>query len=180
MARKTTTGLRNCLSGLLALVVALTGAAHAVAGPSDTALPTFSGGGAAVHAYTAVGVIKNNDVETVFMCTNVDTGPINIGVEVFDAAGVLANSVNAGNGAILAVAVGSTVSFGTSGTPLLTEDTTITALPNLKNGSGRVVASTKNVACTAIVLDELHAVIDPAFSNSPPPTAVSLPLIRVP
>ena len=180
MPRKTMTGGPRSVARAVAAAIGLVAATTAVAGPTDTALPTFSDGGAAVHAYTAAGVVKNNDVETVFICTNVDTVPINIGVEVFDKDGVLANSINAGNGASLAVAVGSTVSFGTSGTALLTEDVRMMGLPNLKNGSGRVVATTKNVACTAIVLDELHAVIDPAFSNSPPPTAVNLPLVRVP
>ncbi len=162
------------------LGVALTYAGFVHAGPTDTPLPTFNGGGSAVHVYTAVGVIKNNNLETAFFCTNVDTVAINIGVEVFDKAGVLANSINAGEGAVLGVAVGRTVTIATSGTALLTEDAQIPGLPSLRNGSGRVLATTKNVSCTAMVLDELHQIVDPAFFSDPPPTVVHLPLIRVP
>ena len=167
------------------LGLALTYAGFVHAGPTDTPLPTFAGGGSAVHVYTAVGVIKNNSLETAFFCTNVDTVAINIGVEVFDKAGVLANSINAGEGAILNVAVGQTVTIATSGTALLTDDAQIPGLPALRNGSGRVVATTKNVSCTAMVVDELHEIHDPLDpldpqALDPPPTAVHLPLIRVP
>jgi hypothetical protein len=73
------------------------------------------------------------------------------------------------------------VTVGTSGTAVLTENTTITALPNLRNGSGRVVATSKNIACTAMLVDELHEIVDPLINpNIPPPTVVNLPLIRVP
>jgi hypothetical protein len=151
------------------------------AGPTDTPLPTFSNGTAAVHVYTAVGVIKNNDIETVFICTNLDTSPVSIGVEVFTNTGAPTNAIASDNGAFLGVAVGATVTLGTSGTALLTENATITALPNLRNGSGRVVATTKNIACTAMLVDELHEIVDPLINpNIPPPTVVNLPLIRVP
>jgi hypothetical protein len=160
------------------VILALAGVAHA--GPTNTPLPTFSGGSPAVHVYTAVGVIKNNNMETAFICTNVHTAPAHIGIEVFDAAGTLGNSVNAGNGALLNVAVGQTVTFATSGTALLSQDQILTGVPNLRNGSGRVVATTKNVSCTAMVLDELHAVEDPLLSPEAPPTVINLPLVRVP
>jgi hypothetical protein len=157
------------------------------AGPTDTPLRSFTDGKASVHVYTAVGVIKNNDVETAFICTNLDTVLVNIGVEVFTNTGGVTNRIDlpppliGGNGAVLDVAVGQTVTISTSGTALLTEDETIGGLPNLRNGSGRVVATTKNIACTAMLLDELHEIVDPLVNpNIPPPTVVNLPLIRVP
>ncbi|MFQ5515456.1 MAG: hypothetical protein ACE5FG_13615 [Myxococcota bacterium] len=168
------------VAGASVLALGLSFAPGAQAGPTNTPLPTFSNGGSAVHVYTAIGVVKNNNIETLFICTNVDSVPVNIGIEVFDAAGTLANSIASGNGQILNVGVGATVTIGTSGTAIFTEDTTIVGLPNLRNGSGRVVATTKNVSCTAMLVDELHAVVDPAFSQSPPPTIVHLPLVRVP
>jgi hypothetical protein len=169
----------------LSLVAAILGYATATrAGPTDTPLPSFSDGKPSLHVYTAVGVIKNNNVETAFICTNVHTAPVHIGVEIFDKTGARANSppngIFNGNGAILNVPVGATRTIATSGTALLTEDATIAGLPSLNNGSGRVVATTKNVSCTAMLLDELHTVEDPALSSLPPPTAVDLPLIRVP
>src|SRR6185436_14290213 len=42
----------------------------ATAGPADTPLPNFSDGKPAVAVYYAFGVIKNNNLETDFVCTN--------------------------------------------------------------------------------------------------------------
>ena len=185
--------LAKAATGVPLLALALTYATWAQAGPTDTPLPTFSNGGAAVHVYTAVGVIKNNNLETIFICTNLDTGPRNVGVETFDKNGALANSIDVPpppvgpcvsptggcGGEFLNLAVGATATIGTSGTAVLTEDVTILGLPTLNNGSGRVVATTKKIACTAMLVDEVHAIEDPP-STAPPPTAVDLPLIRVP
>lgn len=171
----------GALPGASLLVLALTFGTWVQAGPSNTPLPTFSDASPALHVYTAVGVIKNNDLETAFICTNLDTVAVHIGVEVFDKEGVLANSVNAGNGAILNVPVGATRTFATSGTALLTEDALITLLPNLRNGSGRVVATSKTISCSALLLDEVHAIVDPLLCPTcPPPAVAHLPLIRVP
>ena len=177
---RTLTGL-----SLLALVLAYGTWAHA--GPRDTPLPTFSDAKAALHVYTAVGVIKNNDMETAFICTNLDTVVVNIGVEVFNKGGFLANNpatgtgIANGNGEVLNFAVGGTVTIVTSGSALLTDDEQITLLPNLRNGSGRVVATSKDIACTAMLLDELHGIVDPLVCPScPPPAVVHLPLVRVP
>ncbi|MFQ5515457.1 MAG: myxococcus cysteine-rich repeat containing protein [Myxococcota bacterium] len=165
-------------ASLLALSFAYVGPAHA--GPNDTPLPTFSNGATALHVYTAVGVIKNNNVETVFICTNTGSGPVHIGVEVFDKDGGLGNTIAAGNGEILNVPVGATVTFATSGTALISHNERLTALPSLRNGSGRILASSKGITCIAMVLDELHEVFDPMFTISPPPPVINLPLIRRP
>lgn len=157
-----------------------------IAGPSNTPLPTFAGGTPAVAVYYAVGVIKNNNLESDFICTNMDVANVHIGVEVFDETGALRNAIAAGNGAILNLAAGETRTIGTSGTALLHEDATITlnaagnGVSQLRNGSARIVASSKNVQCTAMVLDELHQVRDPLQSPEPPPTSVHIPLVRVP
>jgi len=158
------------------------------AGPADSPLPTFSDGKAAVAVYTAVGVIKNNNLETAFVCTNVDSAPRDIGVELFDETGALRNSVHAGNGAFIDVAPGQTKTVDTSASALLHEDQIITLdltvgnmLNNLRNGSGRVVATSKNVSCMAILVDKFHSICDPAAPcNNPPPTVANLPLTRVP
>ncbi len=169
------------LAGISVLALALSYGMGAQAGPTDSPLPTFSDGKSALHVYTAVGVIKNNDLETVFICTNLDTVAVNIGVEVFDKDGVLANSIALGNGAVLNAAVGATRTIATSGTVLLSDDHQITLLPNLRNGSGRVVATSKSISCTAMLVDEVHAIVDPLLCPTcPPPAVVHLPLIRVP
>ena len=170
------------------LVGALACGRPAHAGPADSPLPTFSDGKAAVAVYTAVGVIKNNNLETAFVCTNVDSAPRDIGVELFDETGALRNSVHAGNGAFLDVAPGQTKTVDTSASALLHEDAIITLdltvgnlVNNLRNGSGRVVATSKNVSCMAMLVDKFHAICDPAAPcNNPPPTVANLPLTRVP
>jgi hypothetical protein len=160
------------------------GLAHA--GPADSPLPTFSDGKAAVAVYNAFGVIKHSGLETDFLCTNVDSVAVDIGVEVFDETGALRNSIAAGSGASLNVSPGRTVTIGTAATAVFHEDLTLTlnsagnGTPTLANGSGRVVATSKNVSCTALLADKLHAIGDPALSSVPPPPFTTLPLVKVP
>jgi hypothetical protein len=169
---------------LLPWMLAWAGSVHA--GPADTPLPTFSDGKPAVAVYHATGVIKNNNLETDFVCTSLEATPVDIGVELFDETGALRNSVAAGEGAFLNVAPGKTVTVGTAGTVAFHEDLTITlngagtGANLLRNGSGRVVGTSKNVLCTALVADKLHAIADPAVSSVPPPPFTSLPLIKLP
>lgn len=173
----------------IALLLWLTvgGWGTAQAGPADTPLPTFSDAKPAVSAYVATGVIKNNNLETVFVCTNLDSGPLDIGVEVFDETGAPRNAINADNGAILDVGPGATVTIATGATAVLHEDGLIaldatgSGMNNLRNGSGRVVATAQSVSCTAMVADKLHSVLDPAtFPNAGAPTMANLPLMRTP
>ena len=93
------------------------------------------------------------------------------------------------NGTVDQVVVGppgTTVTMGTGSTMVLHEDKTIALNANgngadlLRNGSGRIVATSKSIACTALIADKLHAIVDPAVSSLPPPPFTNLPLIRVP
>jgi len=148
-----------------------------LAGMLDTPLPTFSDGKSAQVVGLLPRVIKNHNLETVVVCTNLDTVAANIGLEVFDKDGVLVNSVNAGNGEILNVAVGATRTIGTAATALLTEDHKMTLLPDLRNGSGRVVASEAKVFCAALLVDQLHAIVEPSICPTcPVPSLVSAPV----
>ena len=175
---------RTLAASLLAAVLTQVRMSHA--GPTDTPLPTFSDGKPAVAVYTAVGVIKNNNLETDFLCTNFDSVAVDIGLEVFDETGALRNSIVAGSGALLNVPPGKTVTIGTAGTAVLHEDQTLTlntagtGANQLRNGSGRVVGTSKNISCTALVLDKLHTIEDPATSSLPPPPVANLPLIKLP
>ncbi len=171
----------------LFLVIALLSQPRiAHAGPTDTPLPTFSDGKPSMRVYHAVGVIKANNLQTDVICTNLDSMAVDIGVEVFDETGALRNSIAADNGAFLNVAPGTTVTMGTGSTMVLHEDKTIALNANgngadlLRNGSGRIVATSKSIACTALIADKLHAIVDPGVSSLPPPPFTNLPLIRVP
>ena len=172
--------------GTAAALWMLLQANRAGAGPVDTPLPTFSDNAAAVAVYTAVGVIKNNNLETDFFCTNLDSAPRDIGVEVFDETGARRNDFGPGNGEVLNVAPGVTVTFGTAATVVLHEDVTLTlngagsGANQLRNGSGRVVGTSRSISCTAVLVDKLHAIEDPGVSSKPPPTVASVPLIKVP
>ncbi len=177
---------RRAVFPILFLAAALAAGSPLLAGPTDTPLPTFSDGKAAMLVYAAFGVIKHNNLETDFFCTNVDTAAVDIGIEVFDETGALRNSVAAGSGAILSVAPGKTVTIGTGATIELHEDLTISTLAaggngtnSLKNGSGRVVATSKNISCTALLADKLHTIVDPTVSSVPPPPLTSLPLTKM-
>ena len=172
--------------GLALLLSPFVGAGPAAAGPTDTPLPTFSDGRPAVSVYIAPGVIKNNGLETDFVCTNLDSVAVDIGLEVFDETGALRNSIAAGSGAFLNVGVGKTVTVATAGTAVLHEDQTLalntagSGVNNLRNGSGRVVGTSKNIACTAVLADKLHTIQDPAVSSLPPPSLAEIQLIKLP
>ena len=179
---------RNVTGAILALLLGAL-ARPVYAGPADTPLPTFSDSKPALKVYTAVGVIKNNGLDTDFFCTNLDSAAQDIGVEVFDETGARRNAINVGNnGALLNVAPGQTKTISTGSTKLLHEDAPITldlgvgnTTDNLKNGSGRIVATSKNISCTAVLVDKFHSICDPlAPCNTPPPTVASLPLLPAP
>ena len=175
------------LAAIALLAGALTQSSPTQAGPTDTPLPTFSDGKPALLVYTAAGVIKNNNLETDVACTNLDSVTRNIALQVFDETGALRNDLGAGtNGEFLNVGAGKTVTVGTAGTAVLHEDQTLTLNAGgsganlLRNGSGRVVATSKNISCTAVVLDKLHTIQDPAVSSLPPPPLASVPLVKLP
>ena len=162
-------------------------AALAIAGPADTPLPTFSDSKASLAVYYAFGVIKNNNLETDFVCTNLDAASQNIGVQVFDETGALRNAFGPNsNGEFLAVAPGATITVGTAGTAVLHEDQTLTlngagSTANLlRNGSARIVGTSKNVTCSAMLVDKFHSIVDPTVSSLPPPTMTTIPLTKIP
>jgi len=95
---------RRALVALLVVVAA--GGAPVRAGVQDTPLPTFSDGQAAQLAALIPGAIKDNNVETVVICTNLAPAALDVGLEVFDETGALRNSIAAGDGAFLDVAPG--------------------------------------------------------------------------
>ncbi len=149
-------------------------------GVSDTSLPTFSDGQPAVLAAVITGVVKNNEVESAVMCTNLAVVSVDVGLEVFDHAGVRGNTIAAGNGALLAVAPGRTVTLASGRTAVLHEDAVITLeapVTGLRNGSARVVATSGQLGCVAFAVDRLHTITDLAVCPTcPPPTLAALPV----
>ncbi len=132
--------------------------------PASVALPQFASGNQATHSVDFPGLIKRLDAETDIFCSSIATGAIDIGVQVFKPDGTLANDVTAGNGAILGVTPGSTVTFGTTGTLAIFENTVI-VLPGIAQGMARVVSNSDQLLCSAAVVDA---------GNSPPGAMSSL------
>jgi hypothetical protein len=91
-------------------------------------------------------------METVFLCTSLAAAPIDVGVQIFATDGTLLNDVSRGNGALVGVAPGSTVTLGTTGTAALLESTVI-VIPGVAQGAARIVATSSELSCNALVLD---------------------------
>lgn len=146
-----TAHIRARLAAGIALLAQL-GATPASAGIADTPLSQFSDGKAAQLILAVPGVIKRGRVQTDFLCTSLDSVPVDIGVEVFDPAGTRLNDVASGTGAALDVPPNGTATFGTSGTAAFLESTVI-AIAGVAPGSARVVASSPRVRCNVLVTD---------------------------
>src|SRR5262249_37911326 len=152
------------------------GAAPVRGGVGNTPLPTFADGQPAQLVAVLPTVVKDNELRTYVMCNNFGTTPVDVGVEVFDQSGVRGNTIAAGNGALLGVPSGATVTFSTGATAVFHEEQVITLeLPVtvLGQGSGRVVATALQLrlrAYGAARLPEIPAPPRPA--GGPPPVAV--------
>src|SRR5207247_4970608 len=88
-------------------------------------------------------------------------------------------SVAAGNGALLDVWAGRTVTCSTGATVVMHEEVVVNLEPPvtvLGQGSGRVVTTGLQVACTAYAVDRLHQIRDPRRLPERPPTIIVLPV----
>jgi hypothetical protein len=141
----------RCGALAAALVIGL--AVGARASIVDDPLPRFSSGKESVTVSIVPGVVKRNRLQTDVLCTSRAAGPVDIGVELFDAAGTRLNDVGAGVGAVLDVQPLQTITIGTSTTLALLESTTI-PLTEIEQGVARVVASDAAVQCTAMIVDD--------------------------
>ncbi len=138
---------------LLVLVMIGQHPGRARAGLGTTALPQFADGKPSVQVLAAPGVVKRGRLQTEFLCSVTAATPVDVGVEVFAADGTRLNDVQAGAGALLGVASGQTVTFGTSGTAAYLESAAL-SLPDVSQGSARVVASSSGVGCNVMMLDD--------------------------
>lgn len=118
----------------------------------QTPLPLFADGKPSTHSLVIPGIAKRTRVQTDFFCTSLAAAPIDVGVELFAPDGALENQIQEGNGAVLNVAPGATVTIGTTGTASLLESTVITAR-GVAQGFARVVSTSGDVLCSALILD---------------------------
>ena len=166
-----------CLAVTACLVAGAPVPVHA--GVADTPPPTFADGKPAQLAVLLPAVVKDNNLRTYVVCTNLGATPVDVGLEVFDQGGVRGNTVAAGNGALLNVAAGATVTFSTGATVVMHEEVVVNLEPPvtvLGQGSGRVVTTGLQVACTAYAVDRLHQIRDPRRSAERPPSIIVLPV----
>jgi len=150
-------------------------------GMAGRGMPQFTDGQAATHALVIPGVVKRGRMETNVFCTSLASGPVDIGVEVYGPDGALRNDVGAGNGALLGVGPGVTVTLGTTGTAAYLEDTVIT-IAGVAQGVGRVVSTSGEILCAAQIVDaavtppvgmSALAVMQSSVSGTPVPTATA-------
>src|SRR5262245_21907463 len=169
--------------GVAAAVLAVVSAAGRAAGGMHHApLPTFSDGQAAALVEVLPTAIKDNNVETAVICTNLAAGAVEVGLERFHETGALRNAVSTGDGAMLAVGPGRTVTLATGPIAVLQVDGVVTlngagsGTNNLRNGSARVVATSTTVGCVGLAVDPLHTIEDPATCPTcQPPSLTTLP-----
>ena len=143
---------------------------------SGAGAETFTDGATAFHVWTVPGAVKRNGLASEIVCTNIGSGPTDIGVRFLDATGTALNDFGvpppAGstcNGAVLGVPAFGSVSIANSATAQLHEDCVVTMAAVL-NGAAKIFSSSKTIACTAFLLDRDHAVEDPVSGL---PTGVS-------
>jgi hypothetical protein len=154
------------LAVLVAVVLALTLSPAARAGIADSPLPVLQPGVTTLHLYSVPGVISGNGgLATFFSCTSTATATMQVGVEVFlPLGGPPANDAAATS---LTVGPGATVIFGTDGAVGISVSSNLNA-GILSKGSGRILATSKKLVCTAFVAD---------VGNAPPTSMMQLTII---
>ena len=150
---------------LLALVLLVSSVTPALAGIADSPLPVLEAGKTTLHLYSVPGVIGNaGGLRTYFSCTSTDTATMQVGVELFgDSGGAPANDAAATS---LSFPAGATRMFGTGSVAGLSISSNLGG--GFANGSARILAISKKLACTAFVADA---------GDAPPTSMVQLTII---
>jgi hypothetical protein len=139
-------------------------ATPALAGIADSPLPVLVAGKKTIHVYSVPGVIDNGlGMGTFFACTSTDTAPMQVGIDVFGSFG--GGPCNDAVGTSVTVAPGATVTFGTRTTVWIG----VVDVGHCLNGSARILATSRKLACTAYVADA---------ANAPPTTSWQLTIIK--
>ena len=119
----------------------------ALAGIADSPLPVLEAGKITLHLYSVPGVIDANGLGTFFSCTSTATSPITVGVELFSVFGAVFNNAATSS---LSLIPGETRIFATSTAVGISVDS---SLGGVGKGSARILATSKNLVCTAFVAD---------------------------
>ena len=149
---------------VLAACAALLAAPKARAGIADSPLPVLSAGATTLHLYSVPGVI-DGVLGTYFACTSIDSVTMQVGVELFGPPG--GAPFNDAAATSLSVAPGATVIFGTGGAAGIFISSNLGG--SFSKGSARILATSKNLACTAFLADRL---------NDPPTSMAQLTIIK--
>jgi len=140
---------------LVAATLSLTLTRTVSAGIADSPLPVLSAGATTLHLYSVPGVISYVGLATYFACTSTDTAAMQVGVEVFDDPG--GAPINDAAATSLSVGPGATVTFGTSAAAGISVSSNLGTGNLIRKGSARILATSKNLACTAFVADVSNA-----------------------
>jgi hypothetical protein len=157
----------------IATVVPLLAASSALGGVVDSPLPVLQVGKPTQHVFTVPGVIKNNNIETIFSCTSLEkSGSIVVAVEVFGALGgsPLNDASTPSLDGAETLQPGETATITTGATVGFHEDEIVDSLlpASVRNGSARIVSTSKRIACSAYLADEL---------NDPPSSMTALSIL---
>ncbi len=119
------------------------------------------------HLWSIAGPVHAGALATLFSCTNTNTVPVRIGVQVFNAAGAAVNDPSA---TAVDVGPGGTVMFGTAGLTGFGIDSNLGAGAAGAKGAARVLATAKGgIICSALIVDAL---------GSPPASMARLTIVK--
>lgn len=139
------------LVALAALAASLALAPRPIlAGIADSPLPELLPGAKTLHLYSVPGVISQTGLGTFFSWTSTAASAVQVGVEVFGAAGGAA--INDPIASSLSVGPGATVTFGTQSAFGISIDSHLGPGP-VSKGSARILATSKSLICTAFMAD---------------------------
>jgi hypothetical protein len=140
--------MHRTLSVLVAALVFAT--APAFAGIADSPIPApFTN-----HIFSVPGVINAGGLSTYFACTSTSTSAIQVGIELFSAAG--GAPLNSAAATAVTLSSRATVLIGTNASTGLLVDQNLSA-PAITKASARVLATSKSLTCTAFVADNTTA-----------------------
>ena len=114
-----------------------------------------------LHLYSVPGVLANGQgLDTFFSCTSTDTATMQVGVELFSFLGWSTNQRCRGD--LPERRPGATVTFATGAAAGISINSNLAG----GNGSARILATSKKLACTAFVADNGNALPRLSFSST--------------
>ena len=128
--------------GLVAVGLAVVQAAPA--GLLDSAPPGFSGAPGMVVYRLGPVYFQPGKVNTTVTCNNIDNGPVQVAIEIFDGGDQLTGDVTR-----VSLDVGGVVTFVTSAVSSTIGQVVIGKLPAVDHGKARISATSPNISCTA-------------------------------